>query len=270
MRRRGIGKGRRRLVATCCAVLLLLCLSISLAAQNPAAVPGHGEYERADIEQGFLIYNSRCVTCHGPGGDSIPGVDFRSGRFKNAASDDDLRRIITNGVPGTPMPSGKFAAPELTALVAFIRSIGDFDAKPVAVGDAQRGRSLVEGKGGCLTCHRIKGKGSAAGPDLGAIGSQRTAFALQQSIVEPARALLPSGRSVRVVTADGKTIVGRRLNEDTHSVQIVSEDGRLLSLAKSDLREFTILTAPRMPSYQQRLDTAEVADIVAYLISLKL
>jgi mono/diheme cytochrome c family protein len=52
-------------------------------------------------------------------------------------------------------------------------------------------------------------------------------------------------------------------------VQLVDDQERLVSLTKSDLREYTILTVSPMPSYKDRLDPDELADVVAYLLSLK-
>ena len=81
--------------------------------------------------------------------------------------------------------------------------------------------------------------------------------------------MLPINRPVRIVTRDGKVINGRRLNEDTYTVQLADEEGRLISLAKSDLREFTISTKSTMPSYEKELTPEELADVVSYLLSLK-
>jgi hypothetical protein len=71
------------------------------------------------------------------------------------------------------------------------------------------------------------------------------------------------------VTNDGQTITGRRLNEDTFTVQLIDDQERMLSLAKADLREYTILKASPMPSYRDTLTGQEMADLVAYLGSLK-
>jgi putative heme-binding domain-containing protein len=249
-------------------ILALGCAGVPLLARNQTSNQSHGEYIRADIEHGFHLYGTHCVACHGPNGDSVPGIDFHNGRFKRAASDDDLTRIITVGIPGTPMPAHRFGAFEVRALVAYLRSMRDFDPTPVAIGDASRGRDLIEGKGACLTCHWIRGTGSRTGPDLSAIGGLRSAHSLEQSVVDPNGALLPSNRSVRALAADGTQIAGRRVNEDTYTVQLITEDGRLLSITKSDLLEYTLLKTARMPSYHDRLSAAEVADIVAYLLSL--
>ncbi len=81
--------------------------------------------------------------------------------------------------------------------------------------------------------------------------------------------MMPINRPVRVVTKDGTVINGRRLNEDTYSVQIIDDRERLHSLVKADLREFTIAKTSPMPSYQGHSRAEEIADVLAYLLSLK-
>jgi hypothetical protein len=63
-------------------------------------------------------------------------------------------------------------------------------------------------------------------------------------------------------------INGRRLNEDTYTVQLLDDQERLISLAKADLREYTVQTTSPMPSYKN-LSADDLADLVAYLLSLK-
>ena len=79
----------------------------------------------------------------------------------------------------------------------------------------------------------------------------------------------PINRPVQVVTADGTRVVGRRLNEDTYTVQLIDQQERLRSFDKADLREFTVLTESPMPAYGDQLSTQELADLLAYLVSLK-
>ena len=71
------------------------------------------------------------------------------------------------------------------------------------------------------------------------------------------------------VTRDGKTITGRRLNEDTYTVQLIDTEERLVSLIKSELREYTVLKTSAMPSYKEKLTSADLDDLVAYLRTLK-
>ncbi len=133
----------------------------------------------------------------------------------------------------------------------------------------ERGKALFEGQGACQSCHRVNGIGSRIGPDLTSIGSILSAEAISKTLMDPNAALRPGERSVRGVTRDGKAVVGLRLNEDMYTVQLVDEQEHLRSLAKKDLREYTILTTARMPSYREKLTASEVADVVSYLRSLK-
>ena len=59
------------------------------------------------------------------------------------------------------------------------------------------------------------------------------------------------------------------MNEDTYSIQLMDAEGRLLSLIKADLREMTVLERSSMPSSENQVTADELADIVAYLRSLK-
>jgi putative heme-binding domain-containing protein len=144
----------------------------------------------------------------------------------------------------------------------------DFDTKP-ARGDVARGRTLVEGKGGCLGCHRINGKGSRVAPDLSDIGAVRAPDAIEGTMIDSSSTMLPINRSIRAVTRAGKVITGRRLNEDTYSVQIIDNEERLMSLQKSDLKEYTVLKTSPMPSFKNTLTPMELDDVVTYLRTLK-
>jgi putative heme-binding domain-containing protein len=248
-----------------CAVGVLVA-AVAVAAQQPAEHAG--EYAQADIQYGATIYATQCTQCHGPTGDQVAGVDLRGGRFRNAATDDDLRRIITQGIPGTSMPGRRLDPPEITGIVAFVRNMRDFNAGNVTLGDRERGRAkFTEAK--CETCHQVNGVGSHTGPDLSEVGRSRAAGALQQTLVDPSSRMMPINRPVRIVTKDGKTFTGRRLNEDTFTVQLIDDQERLLSLTKTDLREYTILKTSSMPSYKDKLSAQEMADLLAYLVSLK-
>jgi putative heme-binding domain-containing protein len=115
----------------------------------------------------------------------------------------------------------------------------------------------------------VNGKGARTAPDLSDIGSVRQPAAIQRSLVAPNDAMLPINRTVSIVTNDGRTIRGRRINEDTFTVQLMDSQERLVSLEKSNIRQYDIGKTSDMPSFSGKLSEAEIADIVAYLISLK-
>jgi putative heme-binding domain-containing protein len=246
-------------------LLLTFCLPPLALAQAPIH---DAQYPDADIAYGLSIYTARCVTCHGPQGDGVGGIDLRSGTFRSASTDQELARFIRAGSQAG-MPAFALDNSDMAGIIAYLRNMNSFDTATVKAGDAARGRSVFEGKGGCLACHRVARAGSRVGPNLTDIGSLRSAGSLQRSLVDATSQMMPINRPVRVVTKDGTTINGRRLNEDTYSLQIIDERERLHSLIKSELREFTIAKTSPMPSYATRLSADELADVIAYLLSLK-
>jgi putative heme-binding domain-containing protein len=151
-------------------------------------------------------------------------------------------------------------------------------------GDAVRGKAIFEGKGNCLSCHRVNGTGSRMGPDLSEMGIPRrtggpgpqmetaaagSAEALARAILDPDADVAPANRFVHVVTKDGTSITGRLLNHDNFSVQLIDAQGKLRAFQRSDLRESTVITKSQMPSYKDKINTQEIADLVSYLMSLK-
>jgi len=238
-----------------------------LALAQATAHPG--EYAPADIAYGARIYDAQCATCHGANGDGVGNVDLKSGRFRNAASDADLMRIITNGIQGTGMQAFRFDPSEIAGIIAYLRNMNSFDRGSIKTGLAERGRGVMETKGDCFRCHRVGGQGSRVAPDLTDIGAVRGPGSLLRSLTDPASQMMPIYRPVRAVTRDGTVINGRRLNEDTYTVQLIDDRERLVSLTKADLREFTVLTVSPMPSYKGKMSEDEIADVVAYLLTLK-
>ena len=235
----------------------------------PAGAQDHpGQYSQVDIDAGSRVYNAQCAQCHGANGDMVPGVDLRRGLFKRSSSDEDLARVITAGVPGAGMPPFALQPAELTGVVAFIRA-GFDSTSAVRIGNAGAGRQIFEGKGACGSCHRVTGRGPRAAPDLSDIGLARTPAALQRTLLDPSSGMMPINRPVRIVTKDGRTVTGRRLNEDTYTVQVMTDAEQLLSLAKSELRSYVVETTSRMPSYAGALTDDEIADLIAYLLTLK-
>ena len=248
--------------------MVFLTLGLSAAsAQSP--VPAHDNpYASADIAYGATVYAAQCVTCHGVQGDAIGGVNLRSGTFRNAVVDRDLERFIRAGSPAG-MPAFALNATDMVGIIAYLRNMNAFDAATVRTGDEARGRAIFVGKGACTGCHRIDQEGSLVGPNLSDIGTVRGAGSIQRSLVDPTSQMMPINRPVRVVTKDGTIVNGRRLNEDTYSLQMIDDQGRLHSLLKADLREFTIAKTSPMPSYKGKLSDEELGDVLAYLLSLK-
>jgi cytochrome c oxidase cbb3-type subunit III len=247
---------------------ILLCLLVLVPVPQLAAQQQN--YRPADIDAGAALYATNCFACHAEG-QGVVGVDLRSGQFRHASTDEDLQAIIQNGISGTAMPSHAFNTAELVDLVAYIRTMKDYGSRPVQLGDPAKGKALFEDQGGCIQCHRVNGKGSRIALDLSDTGLANPPAYLQRALLDPNSISIemPENRFIRVVTKQGTTITGRRLNEDTFTIQIIDEHENLISLEKADLRSYTILKDSPMPSLKGKFSDAQISDLVAYLVTLK-
>ena len=106
-------------------------------------------------------------------------------------------------------------------------------------------------------------------PALAEEGLQRQPAEIQRYLLEPDKAMLPINRPATITTKDGRTLKGRRLNEDSFSVQLRDQDQHLHSIAKADIARYELGKTSAMPSYAGKLSEGELADLVAYLVSLK-
>ena len=166
-----------RLVLSAAVAALVLGAPVVVAAQA------------GDANAGKPVYELKCMGCHGQKGDGKgpagellmpPPRDFTSGIYKirttagKAPSDQDLFRIITDGMPGTSMPSWA-VLPEKDRwhLVAYIKAFAADKFKeaskkvelPKEVSSSaesiKRGKEMYE----AIECHKCHGaEGRADGP----------------------------------------------------------------------------------------------------------
>jgi mono/diheme cytochrome c family protein len=180
------------------------------------------------------------------------------------------------------------AAPCMRAFSVIILGVGLTTSLSLAAQDVDRGKTIFEGtKGNCVSCHRVNGSGSLFGPDLSAIGAPPrqpaggggrggqaapppaapTAQQFSQKLLDPNASVSVFNRYVRLTMKDGKIVTGKLLNVDTFAVQIFDSSEKLVNVSKTNLRDMTMVSP--MPSYRDKLNSQELADVVGYLMSLK-
>ncbi|MFN7927354.1 MAG: c-type cytochrome [Blastocatellia bacterium] len=225
-----------------------------------------------DVVRGEKMYLTQCAMCHGPKGEGGVGEGGRGPvlakpKLARAPDEDTLKAIIRGGIAGTGMPGTRLVDAELRDLAAYVRKLGQVPVVTLP-GDARRGAALYQRD--CAGCHTIDGHGGAFGPDLTGIGASRSPQHLRESLVNPVADFPRDYAFVRVVTRDGKTLTGVRVNEDTFSIQFRDVKGTLHSFWKNELRTFSKdLRKSLMPSYRALLSAAELDDLVALLASLQ-
>lgn len=234
------------------------------------ATPAFAQHATAfDVESGARAYQGTCAACHGPDGNLIANIDFGRGTFRRQYSDDELARIIIGGIPNTPMPpSPATSIDQALKIVAYLRSLPSTAIDTSVRGDVARGREVVRVSSDCLTCHRVGAAGSVLGPDLSRVGLDRRSAELMQALVEPNAEVQPNQRFFRVAPKRGAAVIGRLLNHDTFTVQLLDLQGDLRAFDKAELESFGFVQSP-MPSYRGKLSEQALADVVSYLGTLR-
>jgi cytochrome c oxidase cbb3-type subunit III len=224
----------------------------------------------ADIAVGKKLYEGHCALCHGQTGAGGRGPSLAQPRLRRAPDNQRLAEVIRNGIPGSEMPGAwQLHDHEVWKVAGYVRSLGAVPIENIR-GDPARGRALYESKGGCASCHIVRGVGGTLGPELTEIGSRRNAAYLREALVDPG-ATIPDGYLVVMVTTPGGSALrGMRVNEDTFTIQLRDSANRIYSFRKSELgsmeKQFHLSL---MPSYLNSFSPAELDDVVAYLTSLR-
>lgn len=159
-------------------VLLAICIAAALLV-SACGLP-HDAMEtpvRPDQVLAFdQLFGQNCAGCHGVGGRNAAAISLADPVYLAIVSDGALRRSISNGVKGTPMPAfgqgagGILRDRQIDVLVSGIRSWANpaalkgatppsYEAR--AAGDAARGGAVFQAY--CSSCHGTEGKPGKAG-----------------------------------------------------------------------------------------------------------
>jgi putative heme-binding domain-containing protein len=260
------------------AVLLLQAEQEKSAGHVPPAVAPTTP-DAAALAEGQALFRGLCSGCHGGAGRGGKGPDLTDNRWIHGSKDEDIARVITNGVPKTTMKKmGDSLKPDLIRkLIAYIRSLArsttESTWKPYIAGDTNVGHRLffdLQAKSQCAKCHSVGGEGGRIGPALDRIASRRAPEFIMESILQPSKEIAPEYEAVAVATKAGQVITGLRVNETNFSIQLHEENGRFHSLLKRDLEEVKVLKKSLMPeNFAEVLTVKELHDLFAYLMTLE-
>jgi len=279
---RHIRSGGSRLKLFWVSSLIYLSLLCNAQAQNPLArdpkAAKAGEYE----------FRINCALCHGLGArGGGRGPDLTRAQKKHTHNDAEMFQVISNGIPGTAMPANGtngqgvgMTDTEIWQIITYIRS-QEVKTSAKQLGDPAHGKKLFFGDGNCSMCHMVAGHGGRLGPDLTGVGASRTRASLIDSIRNPSRRLAwgltePTKEfpqeyvTVTATTADGKTISGVALNEDSFTVQVMDRGENLHLLEKDRLRSFQKSRESIMPKYDPDvLSDKDIDDTIAFLANVE-
>ena len=138
-----------------------------------------------------------------------------------------------------------------------------YEGKPAA------GKAIFNGPGGCISCHRVGAAGAFYGPNLTNVGSRISPAGFRIILNNPPEKVRPENRLYEVTLRNGKKIRGKLLNQDPYSVQMLDVDGNLVAYKRAQISTSEFTDPPPMPSFKGKLSNNEIADLVAYLSSLR-
>jgi cytochrome c oxidase cbb3-type subunit 3 len=156
--------------------LAMVALLACAACSSPPGVyrPESAVVPPSEVVDFNLLYGQNCAGCHGVDGNGGAAIALANPVFLAIADDTIIRRIASNGVPGTPMPAfaqnagGMLTDRQIDALVRGVRSwakrdsLGDQTPPPYAAqapGDPQLGAEAYRTY--CSSCHGANGRGGS-------------------------------------------------------------------------------------------------------------
>ncbi len=195
--------------------------------------------------------------------------DLTRGVFKAGTRDEDLFRVIANGVPAAGMPSFEPLGPDqIRSLVAFVRTLSRSEG--ATQGNPAAGEALFWGKGDCGRCHAVGSRGTNWGPDLTRGGRRSTAQRVRKSIVAPDDEITPGYEVVTIVTRDHQTVSGLARFFDNFSARIIDSSGNERTYLRDEVLSMRREMRSLMPGDYGKIFTgAELDDLVAYIMKLR-
>jgi putative heme-binding domain-containing protein len=249
-----------------------LALAALASAQPPKAAVAAGTTNKftspEDLQKAAPLFSKNCAYCHGSHGEGGRGADLTTGVYNHGGSDAELYTTIRNGIPGA-MPAVAITDDQAWQLVAFVKKLGSAGMSEKATGDPVAGKAIFDGKGKCRTCHSVGLEGGTVGPDLTDVGRRRDIAYLTESLVTPEADVPLRYRAVQVVLKNGRIVSGIRLNEDDISIQVRDTSDNIRSFKKDSIKEIKHDKPALMPAYGSILSKTELANVVAYLNSLR-
>jgi putative heme-binding domain-containing protein len=139
-------------------------------------------------------------------------------------------------------------------------------------GDAARGAKLFadETRLACAKCHSIDGTASKAGPDLLAVGDKFGRRDLVDAVLMPSATIAPGYGTVVVETKAGLQYQGVLKQATDQGIQLMGGDGKLISIATTEIQSQQGSTVSLMPEgLQAGVSLQEFSDLIEYLTTLK-
>ncbi|MFQ5691968.1 MAG: c-type cytochrome, partial [Nitrospinota bacterium] len=208
---------------------------------------------------------------------------LRPGAYVVAGYVDDMEK--------TYRPPLNLTKKELVRIIAYLQSQGgkvdlwaiDFPdparPQPEAAlfplqGDKEEGREFFFEEADCGSCHRVGDKGGGIGPELTHIGAYRDRAFFLREILDPNAVVAPGFRPIDLVLkpkADGtqESYSGVLVRETPEAYVVKLSDESIRTFSKSGVEKASKQSESPMPDFTEILTVRQLADLIAFLQSLK-
>lgn len=200
-----------RLTIPCALFLSAVCLVLS-GCSRMRGKPGPGpDVPRPEQVVDFkTLYKSNCAACHGPEGRNGVAISLANPLYLSVAGEDNISRIVANGVPDKLMPpfaksaGGMLTDRQVTAITHGMMSEWNHggpdpqqSAPPyqgILTGNSEHGRQAYQEA--CARCHGANGEGDQ--------GDFKDQVHKVGSIVDPTYLALVSDQYLRSIIIAGR------------------------------------------------------------------
>jgi len=137
-------------------------------------------------------------------------------------------------------------------------------------GDVLRGvKVFTNAKSACISCHRVGRHGGTVGPDLTTIGKERDSRQIAESLLWPEREVKPEFVVWKILTFEGKILVGYRtaLNNSSVTIRDLSS-GKQIQIARDDIEEEIAGSTPMPSGLTSVMTRQQQRDVICFLSEL--
>ncbi|MEM9142218.1 MAG: c-type cytochrome, partial [Bacteroidota bacterium] len=199
--------------------------------------------------------------------------NVRQQALSHVPKDDRERLLEISGVysPSTavadlPQPRGpgkNYSAPEIRRILGG----GQLKNYKGDIADGERAYKAAM----CVICHRMRGEGGAAGPDLTQVHTKFSDYDLTFAIASPNDDITDQYAHTLFYLNDGNKVTGRILSEEGDSITVAPNpfnESHTLRVAKNTIEKRELSSVSPMPAgLLNRLNAQEILDLFAYLKS---
>lgn len=161
--------------------------------------------------------------------------------------------------PAAVLPEANQSRWDFEQLVSYLKS------DKGRVGDPVHGKAAYT-KSQCAQCHRFGSHGESIGPDLSGVARRFTTREIVESVLYPAHVVSDQYSSKKVLTLDGRVLVGMVSEQADGSLSIRDSRNNTTMIAVDEVDQILPSTSSIMPSgLIDDLTLREISDMMAYM-----